>query len=101
MSHPSSQTQSHGKPMFMRTLMDMPDPALRQTCLRGPNETGLSQVAIDMMAMVAKTRGDGHYNHGEWAQARDAYMEAAVFLTSDPKFHTTVMLNCAAANLKL
>ncbi|KAG9089160.1 hypothetical protein FS749_001574 [Ceratobasidium sp. UAMH 11750] len=101
MSHPSSQTQSHGKPMFMRTLMDMPDPALRQTCLRGPNETGLSQAAIDMMAMVAKTRGDGHYNHGEWAQARDAYMEAAVFLTSDPKFHTTVMLNCAAANLKL
>ncbi|KAG8735168.1 hypothetical protein FRC10_010907 [Ceratobasidium sp. 414] len=101
MSQPSSRTQGNGKPMFMRTLMDTADSAFQQTCLRGPDETGLPQAAIDMMATAAKTRGDAHYNHGEWEQARDAYMEAAVFMTSDPKFHTTVMLNCAAANIKL
>ncbi|KAG8711314.1 hypothetical protein FRC09_020664 [Ceratobasidium sp. 395] len=101
MSRSSSQTQNNDKPMFMCSLMDLQDPALYQTGLRGPAETGLPQVAIDMMAAAAKSRADAHYTHGEWEQARDAYLEAAIFLTSDPKFHTTVMLNCAAASLKL
>ncbi|KAG8705617.1 hypothetical protein FRC12_018847 [Ceratobasidium sp. 428] len=101
MSRSSSQTQNNDKPMFMRSLMDLQDPALYQTGLRGPAETGLPQVAIDMMAAAAKSRADAHYTHEEWEQARDAYLEAAIFLTSDPKFHTTVMLNCAAAGLKL
>lgn len=34
-------------------------------------------------------------------KARDTYMEAAGLLASDPKFHTTLMLNCVAANIKL
>ncbi|KAG9119945.1 hypothetical protein FRC07_004791 [Ceratobasidium sp. 392] len=101
MSQPSSQTQSNDMPIFVRTLMGLQDTAYHQSSLVGPNETGLPQTAIDARAAAAKAQADACFNRGEWERARDVYMEAAAYLTSDPKFHISVMLNCAAANLKL
>ncbi|KAG8711317.1 hypothetical protein FRC09_020667, partial [Ceratobasidium sp. 395] len=57
--------------------MDVTDPVLQRSCLQGPEQTGLPQVAIDVIATGAKSRGDAHFKRGEWQQARDAYLEAA------------------------
>lgn len=53
------------------------------------------------MAATAKSQGDMFYKNSDWEKARDTYLEAAGLLTSDPEVHTTLMLNCAAANIKL